>query len=137
VDDAEFETEIPVRFRDADLMNHVNDAVYATCPEEARTRSVQEMASVAPGDIESVLASLSVDFHAPVEPGEPVTVAVAVDELGTSSITMAYVVRGADGTVAATAETVPGADGTVAATAECVQVASDRETESSRPVPAG
>ncbi|MEF8757470.1 MAG: thioesterase family protein [Halobacteriales archaeon] len=121
-DEHDFETEIEVRYRDVDAMGHVNNAVYATYLEQARTAYIREVAGLSTGDIESVLASLSIDFREPIALDETVTVGLRVADLGESSITMTYGVRRADGTVAATAETV--------------QVTYDRETDSPRPVPA-
>ncbi|MFC7165225.1 thioesterase family protein [Halospeciosus flavus] len=120
-DDYEFETEIRVRFRDLDPMDHVNNAVYSTYLEQARADYFREVVDVTLADVDTVLASLSIDFHRPIEPDETVTIALTVSDLGTSSLSMEYEVRRGDGAVAATAETV--------------QVAYDRETESSRPIP--
>lgn len=117
----EFETEFRVRFRDVDAMGHVNNAVYATYLEQARADYFREVLGETLSEVGSVLASISIEFRAPVEGDDVVTVALGISELGTSSIPMAYEVRREDGTVAATAETV--------------QVVYDRETESSRPIP--
>lgn len=120
-DDYEFETEIRVRFRDLDPMDHVNNAVYSTYLEQARADYFREVVDVTLAGVDTVLASISIDFHRPIEPDETVTIALTVSDLGTSSLSMEYEVRRGDGAVAATAETV--------------QVAYDRETESSRPIP--
>ncbi len=119
--DHDFETEVQVRFRDVDAMGHVNNAVYATYLEEARAAYFREVIGENLSTVDSVLASLSIDFHAPVEPGDRITVAVSVPDLGESSIPMEYEIRTDDGTLAATGETV--------------QVAYDRENGASRPIP--
>lgn len=118
--DYSFTVDVPVRFCDLDTMGHVNNAVYATLLEEARAAYVREVLDVPLGQIDSVLASLHLDFRRPVESAGEVTVAVRVPELGESSIPMEYEVR--DG-------------GTVAAAGETIQVIIDRETNSSRPIP--
>lgn len=116
-----FTTELPVRFRDIDAMGHVNNAVYATYLEQARTEYYREVLDVTLDEIDSVLASLSLEFDRPITLSEErVTVAVDVPELGTSSIPMEYTIR---------------TDAGVAATGESVQVLFDRETESSVPIP--
>ena len=117
----EFETEFRVRFRDVDAMQHVNNAVYSTYLEQARADYFREVLGESLTAVDTVLASLSIDFLAPIAGDDEVTVTLTVEELGTSSIPMAYEIRRGDGTVAATAETV--------------QVVYDRETESARPIP--
>jgi acyl-CoA thioester hydrolase len=117
----EFSTEFRVRFRDIDAMDHVNNAVYSTYLEQARADYFREVVGISLAGVDTVLASLSIDFRAPIDPDDRVTVHLTVSSLGTSSITMAYEVRRGDGAVAATAETV--------------QVVYDRESESSRPIP--
>ncbi|MFC7079931.1 acyl-CoA thioesterase [Halorussus caseinilyticus] len=115
-----FTVDVDVRYRDLDTMGHVNNAVYASYFEQARVAYFEEVLDVPLREIESVLASLEIDFRRPVEIEDEVTVALRVPELGESSVPMEYEVR---------------ADGHVAATGETVQVAVDSETKSSRPIP--
>ena len=117
----EFRTTIPVRFRDIDAMGHVNNAVYATYLEQARADYYREIIGESLTDVNTVLASLAIDFQCPIAPDQTVTVGLSVPELGESSIPMEYEIRREDSTVAATAETV--------------QVAYDPETERSSPIP--
>ena len=115
----DFTTEIEVRFRDLDPMNHVNNAVYVTYLEQARAKYLIDVLDM---DIERpnlVVASLSIDYRRPIEWGEAVSVSVETTELGGSSFEMAYEIR---------------ADGETAATAETVQVTIDPNGDS-RPVP--
>ena len=118
--DYSFEAVLDVRFRDIDAMGHVNNAVYATYMEEARTAYFEEVLDAKLSEVETVLANLELEFRRSVELGDALTVAVRVPELGESSIPMEYEIR---------------ADGEVAATGEAVQVAVDREAERSRPLP--
>ena len=118
-DDA-FTTTVDVRFRDIDAMGHVNNAVYATYMEEARTAYFDAVLDASLAAVDSVLANLELEFRRSVELDDEVTVAVRVPELGRSSIPMEYEIR---------------ADGDVAAVGEAVQVAVDPETGSSRPIP--
>jgi len=118
--DYSFTHDVDVRYRDLDTMGHVNNAVYASYFEQARVAYFDEVLDVPLRDIESVLASLDIDFLRPVEIDHDVTVAVRVPELGETSLPMEYEVR---------------ADGAVAATGETVQVAVDTETKSSKPIP--
>lgn len=116
-----YETRIPVRFRDIDAMGHVNNAVYATYFEQARADYFRDVLGEALTDVDTVLVSLSVDYRRPIEPDQTVTVAVEVDRLGESSITMTYEIVREDGATAAEGETV--------------QVAFDPAAETSRPLP--
>lgn len=103
--DFSFETIIPVRFQDFDVMGHVNNAVYATYLQEARTRYISEALEIPTQEINFVLAHLEIDFLAPIQEAAEVTVAVGVSDVGEKSVTMTYQVRD-DGTTYATAETV-------------------------------
>jgi acyl-CoA thioester hydrolase len=118
--DYSFLADVNVRFRDIDAMGHVNNAVYATYLEEARTTYFDEVLDASLADVQTVLANLSLEFRRPIELDNDVTVAVRVPELGESSVPMEYEVR---------------ADGEVAATGEAVQVAVDGDTGESRPIP--
>jgi acyl-CoA thioester hydrolase len=118
--DYSFTYDVDVRYRDLDPMGHVNNAVYASYFEQARLSYFEEVLDVPLREVESVLATLEIDFRRPVEPGDDVTVALRVPELGESSVPMEYEVR---------------ADGAVAATGRTVQVAVDKETTSPRPIP--
>ncbi|MEZ3115840.1 acyl-CoA thioesterase [Halobaculum sp. MBLA0147] len=100
------ETTVAVRYRDLDPMGHVNNAVYATLFEEARNAFFREVVGTELAETDAVLASLSVEFHAPVDGTDPVPVAVWVPTLGETSCTFGYEVRTADGDRAATGETV-------------------------------
>jgi acyl-CoA thioester hydrolase len=120
--DLEYETEVPVRFRDVDSMGHVNNAVYATYLEQARVDYYADVLGVGLDEIDTVLVSLEIDYRRPIELGDAVTVAMGLREVGESSVTAAYEVR---------------AGGRVAATAETVQVYVDPETGESRSLPDG
>ena len=100
-----YETEIDVRFRDVDAMNHVNNAVYATYIEQARTEYYRDVLSADATAIPTVLASVSINFrHAVTLTDEAVTVGLDVADIGRSSVTMTYEIR-TGGQVVADAET--------------------------------
>lgn len=119
--DYSFTAEVDVRFRDLDTMGHVNNAVYATYLEEARVAYFEKVLDASLHEVDTVLANVELEFRRPVELDDEVTVAVRIPELGESSIPMEYEVR---------------ADGEVAATGEAVQVVVNRESGSSRAIPA-
>lgn len=118
-DDA-FTTTVDVRFRDLDTMGHVNNALYATYLEEARSAYYRDVIGESLPDVDTVLAHLSIDFRAPIELQDAATVVLEIPELGESSIPMDYEIRTGDA---------------VAATAETVQVVWDREAGGSKPIP--
>ncbi|WP_200531058.1 thioesterase family protein [Halorubrum sp. LN27] len=96
-----YTTEIDVRFRDIDAMGHVNNAVYATYIEQARTAYFRDVLDADISRASTVLASLSLDFRRPVELVDgSVTVTVDVAEIGRSSATMTHEVRTGDDIVA-------------------------------------
>ena len=99
-----YTTEIDVRFRDIDAMGHVNNAVYATYIEQARTNYFRDVLGDDLATIPTVLASMSIDFRRPVELTDgSVTVALSIADIGTSSVTMDHGIC-VDGDVVAKAE---------------------------------
>ncbi|MEM4779955.1 MAG: thioesterase family protein [Halalkalicoccus sp.] len=116
----EFSTDVQVRFRDIDAMGHVNNAVYATYVEQARTEYFTEVLDESLEAVPSVLASLELSYERPITLGQSVTVGIDVPELGRSSLPMHYEVL---------------ANGERAATAESVQVFLDPETQRPYPIP--
>ena len=93
--------EIDVRFRDIDAMGHVNNAVYATYVEQARTEYFRDVLDADLSAVSTVLASMSLDFRRPVELTDgSVTVTVDVVDIGRSSVTMSHEIRTGDAVVA-------------------------------------
>lgn len=97
-----YTTEIEKRYRDFDTYGHVNNAVYVTYLESARIDFFRDV--IGEADARSVVAHVEVDYESSIQPGEDVTIALAVTEIGTSSVTIDYEIR-ADDAVAATAST--------------------------------
>jgi len=118
--DTVYETEIAIRYRDIDAMGHVNNAVYATYLEQARTEFIERVVEEPLLETGAVVSELSVDYLRPIDLGEVVTVSIAAEELGTTSIPLSYGIR---------------ADGEVAATAETIVVVYDREAGEPGPIP--
>jgi len=82
-------TEINVRFRDIDALNHVNNAVFNTYFEEARVRFIQDI----PGFMKSmedrhsfVLVRIEVDYIRPIFLTETVLIGSSIVEYGNTSI---------------------------------------------------
>jgi acyl-CoA thioester hydrolase len=103
--DFRFDTELAVRYRDLDPLGHVNNAVYASYMEQARTRYLKRVLGTPPADIQAVIAHIEIDFRRSIEGDDDVVVGVRTTGFGDSSITMEYEVR-ANGDVSATGETV-------------------------------
>lgn len=112
--------EVPVRFRDIDPMDHVNNALYVTYVEQARAEYYEDVIGLTLGEADTVLAHLEIDYVDPIKLGDVVEVAMRTEELGESSIPMTYELR---------------VDDHVVATAETVQVAFDRQSGEPVPVP--
>ena len=100
-----YEVEIPVRYRDLDPLGHVNNAVYATYLEQARTSYIDDVIGAPPEELGLVVANLELDFDRSITFREQVTVGLRTTHIGTSSVSMDYEVRTDDG-VAATANSV-------------------------------
>jgi acyl-CoA thioester hydrolase len=95
-----FEHQVSVRWRDTDALGHVNNAVYLTYLEEARDAFYLRTL----GDPIYVVARIEIDFRAEVRHADrTVRVEIAVERLGTTSLTTRETVRTGDGEVAAEA----------------------------------
>ena len=83
------ETTVQVRYRDLDTLGHVNNAVYASYLEQARSEYFDSVAGVGIGGGQLVIARVELDYRSPIllEDGEA-TVGTSVVDLGGSSLTM-------------------------------------------------
>jgi acyl-CoA thioester hydrolase len=82
-------TEIKVRFRDLDPLNHVNNAVFNTYFEEARIdfiRAIPEFNKSMQQGFSFVLVHMEMDYLKPVLLEETLLVGSSVEEYGNSSI---------------------------------------------------
>lgn len=110
-----------VRFRDLDALGHVNNAVFLTYMESARTAWVFEHGLVSDvSDLPIILARIEVDFRAPVGLGETVEVAVTPGSVGTKSFQLQYELR---------------SNGLLVAEGRSVLVTIDYETGETIPIP--
>src|SRR5439155_21492121 len=85
-------TTIDVRFRDLDLMGHVNNAVYFTYLEQARLDYFRDLYAAHPA-LEHppgfIVASPRIEYRAPIFLDDRVDVWLRVSEIGRSSCKMA------------------------------------------------
>ena len=82
-------TELPVRFRDLDALNHVNNAVFNTYFEEARINFINEIPEFKKSMSEGksfMLVHLELDYIKPIELHETVLVGTSVESYGNTSI---------------------------------------------------
>ena len=101
---AVFELPVNVRWRDVDALGHVNHAVFLTYLEEGRDAFyIQALGS----DPSYVVVRLELDLRAEVRyEDQRVTVRIAADQLGTTSLTTRETVVTPAGEVAAEARVV-------------------------------
>jgi acyl-CoA thioester hydrolase len=96
-----------VEFRDVDVAEHVNNAVYLTYLETARIGYLRK----ALGDefhyqVSLILAHVSVDFRSPARFPETLAIGARVPRLGTKSFEMEHEIRGGDGRLVLEARSV-------------------------------
>ncbi|MBI2346513.1 MAG: acyl-CoA thioesterase [Deltaproteobacteria bacterium] len=121
--------DFPIRFRDIDMMGHVNNAVFITMMEQARVTYCERLAgsafsrSMGPRGVSYILAAITCHFKAPVKLGAVVRTRVGITDLRRSSFTMSY-------------ELADATTGTLVATGTSVQVVYDYDRARSVPIPA-
>jgi acyl-CoA thioester hydrolase len=98
-----FEHTVNVRWRDTDALGHVNNAVYLTYLEEARDAFYLR----ALGDPFYVVVRIEIDFRAEIRHADrTVRAELAIERLGTTSLTTRETLRTAEGEVAAEARVI-------------------------------
>ena len=116
----EIRIDVELRWRDLDFLGHLNQAVYHELLEEGRGALFEQLGAL-DGGFFFVLARVELDHRQEIRRDHgPVTVALRVEAVGRSSVTVAHeIVR---------------ADGGVAAEGRSVLVAWDRDARRSRPL---
>ena len=118
-----FTTDIQMRFRDIDGMGHVNNAVYLSFIELARTQFYMHRANKRTlGEIDFILAHVEIDFESQATWGDQIQVAVWPSKIGNSSFTLSYEVK-------------EKRSGRILARAKSVLVSYDYEKRKSKPIP--
>ena len=122
-DEFRHRTRVDVRFRDLDAFGHVNNAVTTSYVEHGRIRYLVDVLRLSPNRLfPLILATIKVDYRAPIFLGETVEVGSRVDWIGTSSIGMSHQLTAGD-------------DAHQVADATSVLVAYDYEISKPMPVP--
>ena len=115
--------EMKVRFRDVDGMGHMNNAVYFTFLEMARTEYYMKRARKKTlAEVEFILVHISCDFKSEASWGETLVVELWPTKLGNSSWYLGYRMYEKE-------------TGRVVAEAESVQAAYDYEKKTTIPIP--
>jgi len=121
---ARFTTDIQMRFRDLDAMGHVNNAVYLSYCELARTQFYLKHAfKRSLHDIDFILAHADIDYVSAAEWGDQVEVSVWPSKVGESSFTLSYEIRDKK-------------TNRLLATSSSVLVSYDYDTKKTKPIPA-
>ena len=96
-----------VRFRDLDVLGHVNNAVYASYFEMARIAYYQSLTGEALEQLGMILAEMTISYKRPALFGDELAVGVRVSSFGTKSFVMEYALaRAGDDALLATCRTV-------------------------------
>ncbi len=90
-----FSIDLPVQFRDIDVMGHVNHATYLQYMETARVELARSLGQVTEGFRSSfILASARCEFKRPIRDERRITVKVWVSRIGDRSWDLDYSIRG-------------------------------------------
>ncbi|MDX1616794.1 MAG: acyl-CoA thioesterase [Candidatus Promineifilaceae bacterium] len=102
-----FETSIQVIFRDVDAMGHVNNAVYFTYMETARTQFfAEQLVLKSLAELPLIVAEARCIYQSAARFNENLVVAISVPRIGTKSFDMRYQITGSDRRQVALGKTV-------------------------------
>lgn len=123
-EDFRFHCDIEVRFRDLDAMGHVNNAVYATFFEVARTGYAKALGLAGSGRelFPFIMLDIHCRFVAPAVLGDTLVAHLRTASVGTKSFVFEYLVTRRN-------------DGAVVATGSSTQVYYDYQQQRTLPVP--
>lgn len=86
-----FQIDIPVRWRDMDAFNHVNNASYLGYIEEARVTWFKTLASDwAAESAAPILAAVTLNYRMPATWPETLRVELFAERIGTKSLTLGH-----------------------------------------------
>lgn len=115
-----YSIELEPQFRDLDPNGHVNQAVYSSYCEQARTKYWEEIIGQRHDRADVALVQSEFEFSAEITLGQTVTVYQRINELGESSIPIDYEIR---------------TNGKTAATGSVVMLSYDIEERKATPIP--
>jgi acyl-CoA thioester hydrolase len=86
-----YRLEIPVRWRDLDAFNHVNNASYLGYIEEARVMWFKSLSGDWAGESAApILAAINVNYRRPMAWPETIVVELLSDRVGNKSLTLGH-----------------------------------------------
>lgn len=116
--------ELKVPWRDIDAAGHVNNAVYFSYMETARTEAFLKLrGGKGPQHVDIILARAEADFRAPAAMGDVLVVSVRPTRVGESSFAFRYEIR-------------EKTTGRLMVEGASVQVMFDYEKQQKKPIPA-
>ncbi len=119
----EFAIRFPVRFRDVDVLGHVNNAVYFTYMETARTEFwLQVFGGESLNDLNFIVVHAECDFKSPAHFGDEIEVGIRTSSIGNTSFVWDYEIRNAK-------------SGEILAAGKTIQVFYNHRTKQSSAVP--
>ena len=90
-----FSIDLPVQFRDIDVMGHVNNATYLQYMETARIELARSLGQIREGFCASfIVASARCEFRKPIRDERRITVSVWVSRIGDRSWDLDYSILG-------------------------------------------
>ena len=93
-----FSIELPVQFRDIDVMGHVNNATYLQYMETGRVELARKLGQVREGFRGGfIVASARCEFKKPIRDERRITVSVWVSRIGDRSWDLDYSIHGPRG----------------------------------------
>jgi len=105
----EYRVRVQLRWRDMDMLGHLNQSVYHELLEEGRAGLITEILRRTGEEVHGgyVVVHVDLDYHTEVrrDHGE-VEVVVTLERVGTSSLELAHEIRLPDGRAAASGRTV-------------------------------
>src|SRR2546425_11187825 len=101
-----FSIELPVQFRDIDVMGHVNNATYLQYMETARVELARHLGQLTDGIRPGfIVASARYEFKKPIRDERRITVSLWVSRIGDHSWDLDYSIHGPRGVEYATGRT--------------------------------
>ncbi len=88
--DFNYKTSIPVRFADIDAFGHVNNAIYLTYFEIARSMYWKEIIQWDWDNMRIIIAKAEIDFLKPIKLNDEIMAYVRTSRIGNSSFDVEY-----------------------------------------------
>lgn len=97
IDTFNYKTKVHTRFADYDMFGHINNAVYFTYLEIARSKYWQEVIDWDWSSTAIVIARAELDYILPILLNEEIDIYVKTSRIGSTSFDLEYVIVKTDG----------------------------------------